>query len=88
MSYFTNSITINKSELTIGAGEFFENPLISLRIMMVIIGILMIGTGYIIFYTVPPDASFEYTINCALTGIILNLLGSALIVTWLVRRSK
>lgn len=56
--------------------------------MMIILGILLIGTGYAMLYTVSLEASFEEIVNRVFGAIVFNIGGATLILLWLIKRSR
>ena len=60
----------------------------ALYLLALPLSLLVIGAGYLLIWSVSPDAPLETVIAKTRLGIILTILGGALFAFWLYRSSK
>ena len=60
----------------------------AIRLLVLPLSLLVIGAGYLLIWSVSPDAPLETVLTKTRLGIMLTILGGALFAFWLYRSSK
>lgn len=58
------------------------------RLLALPASVIVIGLGYLLIWSVSPDAPLEEVIGKTRLGVLLTILGGALLALWLYRSSK